>query len=159
MVMAHRVHLPMFERPKTVGDCRHAVRPCPWVSCRFNLLIDVLEDGSIVINAKYRRPDGAQRVIAPKPETEDRFQDEIEDAIEVWFDEPIPPVRSCVLDETMHLYNDDKQLDEIAELMFVSRERIRQIEAAALVKVKRRCLELGITFADLMAELARTRGE
>lgn len=159
MVMAHRVHLPMLKRPETVGDCRHAVRPCPWVSCRFNLLIDVLEDGSIVINAKYRRPDGAQRVIAAKPETEERFQDEIEDAIEVWFDEPTPPVRSCVLDETMHRYSDDKQLDEIAELMFVSRERIRQIEAAALIKVRRRCEELDISFADLMAEVARTRGE
>lgn len=151
--MEHRRQSLPIIRPRTVGECRHAVRPCPWVSCRFNLLIDVLEDGSIIINAKYRRPEGAARVIPPKREEDERFLDEIEDAIEVWFDEPIPPVKSCVLDETMHRYKDDHQLDEIADVMFVSRERVRQIEAAALLKAKRTCQERGISLEDFIAGL------
>lgn len=147
---SERHHLPVI-RPRTVGDCRKGPRPCPYVGCRFNLLIDVLEDGSIVINAKYRRPEGALRVIAPKAETQDRFLDEIEDAIEVWYGDPdAPPVKSCVLDETMDQFSEDAQLDEIAALMFVSRERVRQIEATALAKLRARCAELGISMQDLL---------
>jgi hypothetical protein len=156
--MNERRHLPVI-RPRTVGDCRNGPRPCPHVGCRFNLLIDVLEDGSIVINAKYRRPEGAMRVIAPKPETTDRFLDEIEDAIEVWYDDNGgPPVKSCVLDETMDQFSEDAQLDEIAALMFVSRERVRQIEATALAKLRARCSELGITMQDLLDVLQNKPG-
>lgn len=160
MVMA-RKSLPMLERPVTRGDCRNGVRPCPFVSCVHNLLIDVLEDGSIVINAKYRRPDGALRVITPKLETDDRFLDEIEDAVEVWFDEPDPPAPSCSLDEADGVRDrtcvadtdPDKsgmQLDEIAELMYVSRERVRQVEAVGLAKLKIECEARGITLEDFM---------
>lgn len=28
-------------RPKTRGDCAGGVRPCPWASCEFSLLVDV----------------------------------------------------------------------------------------------------------------------
>lgn len=166
MTQVRRISLPVI-RPKTVGDCRRSVRPCPWFGCKFNLLIDVLEDGGIVINARYRgsapigetRPDGAERVIPAKPEFEERFLDEIEDAIEVWFDEPIPPVKSCVLDESMHRFKDDHQLDEIADVMFVSRERVRQIEASGLRKLRVACREAGISLRDFLQELARTRDE
>lgn len=152
-----RHHLPVI-RPRTVGDCRQGPRPCPHVGCRFNLLIDVLDDGSIVINAKYRRPEGALRVIAPKADTQDRFLDEIEDAIEVWYDAGGPPVKSCVLDETMAQFSEDAQLDEIAALMFVSRERVRQIEATALAKLRARCDELGISLQDLLDVLQHKPG-
>ncbi len=40
-----------IERPQTRGDCANAVRPCPWVSCRHHLAIDVHQvRGSIKIN-------------------------------------------------------------------------------------------------------------
>jgi len=32
-------------RPKTRGDCRDGIRPCPWVSCRYHLFLDVAENG------------------------------------------------------------------------------------------------------------------
>lgn len=36
------------ERPKTRGECRDAPRPCPWVSCRHHLALEVnAETGSI----------------------------------------------------------------------------------------------------------------
>ena len=37
-------------RPRTVGDCRGGPRPCPFVSCRFNLLMDVDDRGNITLN-------------------------------------------------------------------------------------------------------------
>jgi hypothetical protein len=38
-------------RPRTRGDCRHAERPCPWVSCKYHLYLDVNpQTGSIKLN-------------------------------------------------------------------------------------------------------------
>jgi hypothetical protein len=34
-------------RPKTRGDCEHGQRPCPWVSCRHHLYLDVSSSGFI----------------------------------------------------------------------------------------------------------------
>lgn len=44
---------PMAGGPKLRGDCREVARPCPYVSCRYNLNLDTAENGSIKIN----RPD------------------------------------------------------------------------------------------------------
>lgn len=42
---------PAPRRPRTRGDCRGAARPCPWVSCRHHLYLEVNDDsGSIKIN-------------------------------------------------------------------------------------------------------------
>lgn len=30
-----------LSRPKTRCDCIHGTRPCPWVGCRYNLLLDI----------------------------------------------------------------------------------------------------------------------
>lgn len=64
------VRLPVIDqkRPQTVGECRSGPRPCPWMSCRFNLLVDVLDDGSVVINAPSTRYAGAERTVADKHE-------------------------------------------------------------------------------------------
>lgn len=44
-------------RPLTRGDCENGERPCPWVSCRYNLYLDVNEDtGSIKFNFPDREP-------------------------------------------------------------------------------------------------------
>lgn len=41
------------QRPRTRGECIEGPRPCPWVSCRHHLYLDVKQGGGIVIN----RPD------------------------------------------------------------------------------------------------------
>lgn len=55
----HRVQLDLFDqaraevealRPRTRADCERVPRPCPFVSCRFNLYLDVKPNGSIVLN-------------------------------------------------------------------------------------------------------------
>lgn len=42
--------LSSVERPKTRGDCLRMPRPCPFVSCRHHLCLDVMRDGSIRLN-------------------------------------------------------------------------------------------------------------
>ena len=45
------------DRPKKRSDCRGGARPCMYVSCRFNLYLDVNEHtGSIKINHPDREP-------------------------------------------------------------------------------------------------------
>lgn len=46
------------ERPKTRADCAGGHRPCPWVSCRHHLYLDVWErTGSIKVNFPDLEPD------------------------------------------------------------------------------------------------------
>lgn len=36
-------------RPKTWGECRDRVGPCPWVACRYHLGVEVTEHGRLVL--------------------------------------------------------------------------------------------------------------
>jgi hypothetical protein len=208
-------------KPRTVGDCRDGIRPCPFVTCRFNLLVDVLEDGMAVLNAPSRRLAGAERAIPAKHDAQQHWyviakiqttrshpprlvafgpcqtapvarriaaawraefgpssaihmrdlpdgyertdvlhegeidavwNDEVEDALDYWFDEPDPNMPSCVLDEIGKLdrENEEHLLEQIARHMRVSRERVRQVEAAGLAKLQR--LEGGPTRSDVLDE-------
>ena len=38
------------DRPRTRGDCLNGARPCPFVTCRHHLYLDVSPNGSIRIN-------------------------------------------------------------------------------------------------------------
>lgn len=204
-------------KPETVGDCRGGIRPCPFVTCRFNLLVDVLEDGMAVLNAPSTRLAGAERAIPAKRDAQpgwyiivkvqqrthpprlyalgpcdtapvarriaaswrkefgpdsaihmrnlpDGFErvdvlhegaidaiwnDEVEDALDFWFDEPDPNLPSCVLDEIGKLdrSNEEHLLEQIAQHMRVSRERVRQVEAAALTKLLR---DSGLSLSDIL---------
>ena len=89
-------------RPKTRGDCVDAPRPCPWVSCKYHLLLEVSgETGSI------------------------KF---------IWPDREIDTIETCTLDVGDR---GGATLDEVGKHMNITRERARQIEAAALLKLKR----------------------
>lgn len=39
-----------YERPKTRGECADGPRPCPYVSCRFHLYLDVNGAGGLKLN-------------------------------------------------------------------------------------------------------------
>lgn len=47
-----RLEFPVTEhgRPKTRGECAGVQRPCPFVSCRWHLYLDVLESGALKLN-------------------------------------------------------------------------------------------------------------
>jgi hypothetical protein len=97
--------LPLFEdpdRPVNRGACKEDVRPCPYVSCKHHLYLDVNpETGSIKLN----------------------FPD-----LEVW-----EMAETCSLDVA------DKggiTLEEVGEILNLTRERIRQVEVRGLLKLK-----------------------
>ena len=88
-------------RPSSRETCHQTVRPCPYVSCRFNLFLDVREDGVLRLNFPDKEPDEM--------------------------------VASCALDLAT---DGPRTLEQVAALMGMSKERARQIEAAALAKLK-----------------------
>jgi hypothetical protein len=45
---------PAPTRPRTRADCIDGPRPCPWVSCKYHLLLDVKSNGGLTFNV--RRP-------------------------------------------------------------------------------------------------------
>lgn len=52
-------------RPRTRGDCKDGYRPCPFVSCRYHLYLDVQpETGSVKINFPGLEPDQLSQTCA-----------------------------------------------------------------------------------------------
>lgn len=45
------------ERPPNRSICEQGVRPCPYVSCRYHLYLDVRGDGVLRVNFPEREPD------------------------------------------------------------------------------------------------------
>ena len=97
-ILAEMEHL----RPKNRADCKDGDRPCPFVSCKYHLYLDVNpHTGSIKLN----------------------FPD-----LEVW-----------ELTETCSLDVADRggiTLEEVGELLNLTRERIRQVESTGLEKLR-----------------------
>ena len=101
-----------YWRPETRGECADMERPCPYVSCKYHLYIDVHPvRGSIKIN----------------------FPD-----IEVW-----EMTDTCALDIA------DRggiTLEEVGEIMNLTRERVRQVETQGLAKLQ------GLSEVDLLRD-------
>jgi hypothetical protein len=90
-----------YPRPKSRAECRGSERPCPFVSCKHHLYLDVNpETGSIKLN----------------------FPD-----VEVWEME-----ETCALDIAER---GGVTLEEVGEIMNLTRERIRQLEMSGLTKL------------------------
>jgi hypothetical protein len=94
------------DRPRTRGDCVGGARPCPFVSCRHHLYLDVNPaTGSIKLNF----PDLA----------------------------PWDLVETCVLDVADR---GGLVLDDVGEILNLTRERVRQLEVRALLRLNRQDL-------------------
>lgn len=91
-----------YWKPRTRAECVDMERPCPFVSCKYHLYIDVHPvRGSIKVN----------------------FPD-----VEVW-----EMTETCALDIA------DRggiTLEEVGEIMNLTRERVRQVETAGLAKLQ-----------------------
>jgi sigma-70-like protein len=89
-------------RPRTRAECKDVPRPCPFVSCKHHLYLDVNpETGSIKLN----------------------FPD-----LEVW-----EMTETCSLDIADR---NGITLEEVGDIMNLTRERIRQVEVRGLLKLK-----------------------
>ena len=101
-----------YWRPASRGECAQMERPCPFVSCKYHLYIDVHPvRGSIKIN----------------------FPD-----VEVW-----EMTDTCALDIA------DRggiTLEEVGEIMNLTRERVRQVETQGLAKLQ------GLSEVDLLRD-------
>lgn len=90
-----------YWKPKTRAECADMERPCPFVSCKYHLYLDVHPvRGSIKVN----------------------FTD-----VELW-----EMTETCALDIA------DRggiTLEEVGEIMNLTRERVRQVETAGLAKL------------------------
>ena len=88
-------------RPQTRADCIDGVRPCPWVSCRHNLYLDVTQAGGLKLH----------------------FPDKEAQEME----------HSCALDVAEQ---GPVTLERIGGMLDLTRERVRQIESAALQRLR-----------------------
>jgi hypothetical protein len=89
-------------RPRSRGECECDARPCPFVSCRHHLYLDILFSGNI----KLHHPDLDVSEMMP----------------------------SCSLD-VVDCNSEGLTLEDVAAIMNLTRERVRQIELGAIKKV------------------------
>lgn len=95
--------------PRTRGECIDGPRPCPWVSCKYHLFLDVQPNGSIKLN----------------------FPDlEVADL-----------EHSCTLDLAA---KGGMPLEQVAEVINLTKERVRQIEVRAFRRILNRADLRGI---------------
>jgi len=92
---------PDVERPVTRADCEYGPRPCPWVSCRHHLYLDVTPSGGLHLN-HY--------------------------GIDV---DEVPA--TCSLDLTRR---EGMTIDEVGDVLGITRERARQIEHQGIRKIR-----------------------
>ncbi|MCA9669150.1 MAG: DNA-binding protein [Myxococcales bacterium] len=103
-----------YQRPRTREACTGGIRPCPYVSCKHHLFLDVNpETGSIKLNFPH---------------------------LDVW-----EMADTCALDVAER---GGITLEEVGEIMNLTRERIRQVEVRGLLKLKMVASEDGITPHD-----------
>jgi hypothetical protein len=89
-------------RPRTRGDCEQVARPCPFVSCRFHLFVDVSpRSGAIKLNFPDLEPDEL--------------------------------LESCSLDVADR---GGETLENVGQIINVTRERVRQVEVLALRRLQ-----------------------
>ena len=114
-MIPHDINYPaVVKRPQNRSDCVGGERPCPFVSCKWHLYLEV------------KSAIGSIKLPFPKLEV-----DEL--------------VETCALDVADR---GGATLEQVAKLMNLTRERIRQLEVRALEKLGVKCLLL---------DLARTK--
>lgn len=110
------------ERPTTRSLCP-TTRPCPWVSCRYHLLIDATERGALVLNGGtpivLRRGSSQTKVNAFNHEAIERLHTMID---------------TCAYDVAAR---DDQNNETVARLIGYTREGVRLLLDVAGNKLKR----------------------
>ena len=128
-------------KPRLRLECLDKPRPCPWVSCKFNLMIDVSEAGSLVFNYPSGKKGKARRrpdAISQRARTS-LFDDTAETFVDHAIQRKLP---SCLLDVVDQ--HGDITLEDVGNLMSITRERVRQIETKALMNFATNGVKMGV---------------
>lgn len=147
------------ERPRNYfEDCVGRPRPCPWIGCKFNLLLDIKENGTIIVNAGRttvlaEKVDGVRQrpieltrrvnVIPLKALSIKRFHkedsyyaqqiDRGEEAIFTALHSAVwTEAPTCLLDLAEQ---GGMTLEATGDILNITRERVRQLEVKALAKL------------------------
>lgn len=112
-----------MRRPSKRSECINGPRPCPWVGCKYHLYVDVHPTSGRLIWVHSEEFEGHKRT----PDIDSIFA-----LVDQTFDEGHP---TCALDLAEQ---GGMTLEDIGSTMHLTRERIRQIEAKALEKLKGR---------------------
>lgn len=122
-----------MRRPKTRGDCVNGPRPCPWVSCRHHMYLEVNDaTGGVKVNPTL----GIEAGVDTDVEAETVMN--------------MPQTCSLdVADRGPHL------LEEVASNLGLVRERIRQIETKGLAQLAFFMAFRGLKNPDERAESER----
>jgi hypothetical protein len=112
-------------RPRTRGDCVGGPRPCPFVSCKYNLAIDVNPRSGAI---KFNFPSVAEGMLDVD-----------------WDRMPC----SCALDIADQ---GGTTLERVGEIMNLTRERVRQTEALAFERGRESLDSQGYTKQDFFGD-------
>lgn len=115
------------DRPRTRSECENpdGIRPCPWVSCRHHLALDVTSVGSIKLRS------GPRKGSTLRNGQTWGVDDWLEAAADMLLDMP----ETCSLDVAGR--EGGVTLEEIAAMTNMSRQRVQQEEVMALRSMRR----------------------
>lgn len=112
----------MSTRPRKRSECSSVARPCPYLSCRYNLGISIQADGSLIRISKTRKK------VLKTHATDNDLDEWIDEMVDAMNDLP----HSCVLDA---VELGPSTLQEVADTMGMTREGVRKICDGALRKL------------------------
>lgn len=119
-VLATSHEAPMASKrrlPMTRAECEDGERPCPYVTCRHHLALDVVGQKARLVDMSLDPTVDPVLGCAPA------------DVVDIRMRSP-----SCALDVAE---DGEHTLDEIAEYLGLTRERVRQVEEKALQKMSK----------------------
>ncbi len=141
------------KRPTNRSQCIGRPRPCPWVGCKHNLMLDVRsEAGSLILNYPATEGYGNNRPgTISRRMSAARFDTLTDEFIEHMQERKMPSCLLDVVDEYGAI-----TLEDSGDLLCVTRERIRQIETKGLKNFAEQGVRLGLfETEDLAIEFVR----